>query len=169
MRTILLEKLRSLPEQCAGGTYVVTAEQPAVQAFVERVMVALDYFGIAEAEVMHDDASGESFLIEINARPWTQFALTERAGCNFLGFLLRNQAQRTRPAPGRLRWLNFEADAYGCLSGGTGAVRLGRIGFGSYLRSVIAANVFAVWDRGDRGPFWHRFKIMLRQRLGLAG
>lgn len=167
-RMMVAEKLRSIPEQCAGGTYVVLAEQATVKALVLRVIEALDYYGIAETEVMYDPATNECFLIEINARPWTQFALAERAGGNFLGFLLWGQAPRAARAK-RWRWLNFEADAYGCLSRDTGVVRLGRLGMLAYLRSVLSANVFAVWDRSDVGPFLHGLKRIVRQRLGLAG
>src|SRR5262249_47428166 len=56
MRTIVAEKLRSYPDQCAGGTFVVAAQQSRAQGLVDRVMAALDYFGIAEVEVMHDPA-----------------------------------------------------------------------------------------------------------------
>ena len=163
VRTIVLEKLRSYPEQCAGGTFVVSSEQPAVEAWVRRVVATLGYFGIAEVEVMYDGASGESFLIEINARPWTQFALAERAGCNFLGFLLWGQEKRT--ASSVLRWLNFEADAYGCLSRSTGVVRQGRLGMREYLASVLSANVFAVWDRSDPGPFLHALARLAGQQF----
>ena len=167
-RTMLAEKLRSYPEQCAGGTYVVLSEQATVLALVMCVIEALDYYGIAETEVMYDPATDECFLIEINARPWTQFTLAERAGGNFLGFLLWGQEPRATTGTRRWRWLNFEADAYGCLSRGTGVVRQGRLGMLAYLRSVLSANVFAVWDRSDTGPFLQSVKRIARQRFGGA-
>lgn len=160
-RTMVAEKLRSYPDQCAGGTFVVLTRQDRVASMALRMLEALDYVGIAEVEIMHDDSTGESFVIEINARPWTQFALSQSAGLDFLGFLLRDGGAADRPGPEETnrakRWLNFEADAFACFSRSTGVVRHGRLGLLAYLKSVSSANVFAVWDADDRRPF----RIML--------
>jgi hypothetical protein len=67
--------------------------------------------------------------------------------------------------PRPLRWLNFEADAYGCLSRDTGAVWRGRLTLGDYLRSVFAANVFAIWDATDLQPFFRSTWQMLWRRV----
>ena len=97
-------------------------------------------------EILRDDITGECFLIEINARPWVQLGLAHKAGLDFLGFVLgRADAQGVPASPRPLRWLNFEADVYGCLSRDIGAVRRGRLTLNDYLRSFFAANTFAVW------------------------
>jgi len=61
--------------------------------------------------------------------------------------------------------LNFEADAYICLSREVGAVRAGRLPLGDYLRSVFRANSFAVWAVRDQRPFWRGIWRSLRQRI----
>lgn len=167
IRSMVGEKLRSYPEQCAGGTYVILSAQDDVLSLARRAIEALDYFGIAEVEILRDERTGECFLIEINARPWVQFGLAQKAGLDFLGFVLGrgdNQEER-KVMPRPLRWLNFEADVYGCLSRDIGAVWHGRLTLGDYLRSVFAANVFAIWDATDPQPFFRNAWQMLWRRI----
>lgn len=152
-RLVVAEKIRSLPDQCAGGTFVIESHQPEVAAFVRRFGDEIGYFGVAEAEVMRDDSTGENFLIEVNARPWVQFAISERAGGDFLGFLMRDAPMSADTLRRPVRWLNFEADMYGCFARDTGVVRNGRIRWSTYIRSLLLANTFAVWDWHDPGPF----------------
>jgi predicted ATP-grasp superfamily ATP-dependent carboligase len=167
IRSMVGEKLRSYPEQCAGGTYVILSAQDDVLSLAVRAIEALDYFGIAEVEILRDHRTGECFLIEINARPWVQLGLAQKAGLDFLGFVLGRADTQVGMAvtPRPLRWLNFEADVYGCLSRDTGAVWRGRLTLGDYLRSVFAANVFAIWDATDPQPFFRSAWHMLRRRV----
>lgn len=167
IRSMVAEKLRSFPEQCAGGTYVILSAQDGVLSLAIRAIEALDYFGIAEVEILRDDNTGECFLIEINARPWVQLGLAQKAGLNFLGFVLdRADAQGVPASPRPLRWLNFEADVYGCLSRDIGAVRRGRLTLNDYLRSFFAANTFAVWDAADPMPFLRSMSKMVWNKVG---
>lgn len=167
IRSMVGEKLRSYPEQCAGGTYVILSAQDDVLSLATRAIKTLDYFGIAEVEILRDDRTGECFLIEINARPWVQLGLAQKAGLDFLGFVLgradTHAGVAVKPRP--LRWLNFEADVYGCLSRDNGAVWRGRLTLGEYLRSVFAANVFAIWDATDPQPFFRSTWQMLWRRV----
>jgi predicted ATP-grasp superfamily ATP-dependent carboligase len=167
IRSMVAEKLRSFPEQCAGGTYVILSAQDDVLSLATRAIEALDYFGIAEVEILRDDNTGECFLIEINARPWVQLGLAQKAGLDFLGFVLgRADAQGVPASPRPLRWLNFEADVYGCLSRDIGAVRRGRLTMNDYLRSFFAANTFAVWDPADPKPFLRSMWKMVWNKVG---
>lgn len=156
MMTIVSRKLRPWPEACSVGTLVETTEQPEVERLARHAADLLDYAGIAEIEVLHDEASGESFLIEINARPWLQFALGAATGRDLLGFVVSdgtaagNQVRAPRPA----LWLDFHADLRVCFGRDGGLVRTGRLAFADYLRSLARANVFARWSLTDMGPFW---------------
>jgi len=75
VRTFLAEKVRPQAEQCAGGTFVRPATLAAAEELAAKALHALDFFGIAEVEVLFDPARQEAYLVEINARPWLQYGL----------------------------------------------------------------------------------------------
>ena len=153
--TSVARKLRPPPEACAMGTLVEATECADVERLARRAATRLGYEGIAEIEVLRDEVSGESFLIEINARPWLQFALGAATGRDLLRFALTDGSRPARPtSAGRSAlWLDFRADLRVCFRR-EGLVRSGRLGFLDYVRSLARANVFARWKLTDMGPFW---------------
>jgi predicted ATP-grasp superfamily ATP-dependent carboligase len=148
-------KVRPAPRHCSVGSYVELAPQPDVESLARRVATALDYFGIGEAEILRDDATGRLFLIEVNARPWLQYALAPASGHDFLGPLVGKSRAMRRVTDGR-RWIDFESDLFGAFSSSVGAVRLGELGLGSYLLSLMRANVYARFDLRDPLPALRR-------------
>jgi len=94
-------------------------------------------------------------LIEINARPWLQYALAPASGHDFLGALLGRPRAMRRVTDGR-RWIDFDSDVFGAFSSSVGAVRLGELGLGSYLLSLLRANVYARFDLRDPMPALRR-------------
>lgn len=149
------EKIRSRPHQCAGGTYVVLANHEPSRSLAEAAITALNYFGIAECEILYDPDTDEAFLLEINARPWLQLGLTERSGGGFMRCLAYGSADAEDIDRGDRRWLHFSADAFVTLSATTGLVRQGNLGWVEYLGSLLSANSFAAWDIRDLRPFFH--------------
>lgn len=154
VRVSMAEKIRSYADQCIGGTYVVSTEHKPIESLVIDAIERLDYFGIAECEVMYDPATNEAFFIEINARPWVQFGLTERTREYFLRFVLEQDIVDKTVAP-NARWINFGADGFVCLSTSTGLIPHGRLAWWPYLRSIMRANSYATWDMFDPMPFIH--------------
>lgn len=153
-RVVTAEKLRPLPHHCAAGSYVRTLEAPAARDMALAAMADLDYFGIAELEILHDPETGQYHLIEINARPWAQFSIALAAGVDMLGFLLdRERPEQARPAA----WIDFGGDLYFAFSS-QGAVRGKELSLFAWLRSVLGANAYAYWDRADCGPFWRKLR-----------
>ena len=59
-----------------------------VEQLARNAIERLDYFGIGEAEILRDKQTGEDYLIEINARPWLQYALAPASNHDFLGLVL---------------------------------------------------------------------------------
>lgn len=160
--SFVARKLRPGPEACAVGTCVELSPARQIESQVLGMLEALDYHGIAEVEVLHVPESGRSVVIEVNARPWLQYALAPASGHDFLGLLLGMPALR----PSRLRktgmiWLNLHDDLYVCWSRSLGMVRHGRLDLLSYLKTLWLANVYAVFDAGDLGPWW----TTLRRRV----
>jgi len=152
VRTFLAEKVRPDATQCAGGTFVRPASQPGVEALATSALDALDYFGIAEVEVLFDAAAGIGYLVEINARPWLQYGLPFACGVDLLGHALGHaRAAAARPTESHA-WLHFSPDLYSCFSRSTGLVATGSLSVAQYLRSIIGSDVHAVWDWRDPGP-----------------
>jgi predicted ATP-grasp superfamily ATP-dependent carboligase len=153
MITFVAVKRRPLPEVCAVGSYVELAPNEAVEAIARRALQALDYHGIAEVEVLHDEESGQNYLIEINARPWVQYGLGVASGHDLLAFMLDPSGFDPRRAAktGR-RWMNLSADLYYSFSRSVGLVRDGRVPLGAYVSSVLRANTFAYLSWADPGP-----------------
>jgi predicted ATP-grasp superfamily ATP-dependent carboligase len=169
--TVVARKLRPPPDACAVGSLVEATEQPDVESLAKRALSALDYHGIAEVEILRDEDSGEAFLIEVNARPWLQFALAAARGRDLLAFALERRASaRGAPAPQapqKALWLDFRNDLRVCF-GEQGLVRTGRLGLGDYLRSIAHANVFARWSLSDPLPMWKDFSARARTALSRA-
>jgi predicted ATP-grasp superfamily ATP-dependent carboligase len=152
--TFLAEKLRPAAEACAGGTYVVPVLYVGIEALAERALESLDYFGLAEVEILFQPDSGTAYLVEINARPWLQFGLPHASGQNLLSYALGHErGERTAHPPAA--WLYFSSDLYACFASGSGLVRTGALSLGNYFGSCLKATQFAVWDRNDPKPFVH--------------
>jgi predicted ATP-grasp superfamily ATP-dependent carboligase len=153
VRLFLAEKARPLADRCAGGTFVrPVADNAHVAQLARQTLNRLDYFGVAEVEILYDESTGRIGLIEVNARPWLQFTLPYACGEDLLAHALERPATR-RPAGKRHAWLSFHADLLQCFSRSTGMYKGGEITFGDYLRSWSAADVYLLWDPRDPGPF----------------
>lgn len=154
--SFVARKRRPAPERCSVGTYVELAPHPQVESLARRAVEALDYYGIGEVEILHVESTGRSCLIEINARPWLQYALAPASGHDFLGLLLGRSAATARRVTEGLRWIDFQSDLFGALSSSEGAVRHGQISLSSYLVSLVRSNVYARFDWRDPAPAFSR-------------
>jgi predicted ATP-grasp superfamily ATP-dependent carboligase len=155
LQIFVARKLRPTAQHCSVGSYVELEPQPEVEQLTRRAVEALDYFGIGEAEVLRSESSGRLYLIEINARPWLQYALAPASGHDFLGALV-GTPRRMRPVQAGRRWINLGSDLYVAFSSSIGSVRRGELGLGSYLLSVLRANVYARFDLSDPAPAFRR-------------
>lgn len=135
--SFVAERLRPTPELCAAGTFVQVCSQPDVQELGERVAARLGLYGVAEIEIIHDGERNESHVIEVNPRPWRQFALADRSQHPLLAFLLQRPAANGSTAG--TAWMDFSSDLFACFSRRHGLVRNGRVSLWSYVRSLYAA------------------------------
>lgn len=152
MISFVARKLRPAPERCAVGSYVELAPAACIEGMVRRVVEALDYFGIGEAEVLYARDTGETYLIEINARPWLQYALAPKSGHDFLGLVTGRLQPKAVPVKVGCSWIDLRSDLFAALSRSEGAVRRGELGLIPYLKSLMRANVFARFDWRDPVP-----------------
>lgn len=150
---IVAEKLRPDASECAGGTYVKSVPDIDVENFARSISKKLNIYGIAEIEILKDIDSGEMFVVEVNPRPWVQYALACQAGFDFLTFML-DSASENRPhkTPSPKAWLSFGDDLYVVMSRSQGMFRDNRISLAEYLQSIIRPNIHAVWSWRDPKP-----------------
>ncbi|HTE42866.1 MAG TPA: hypothetical protein VK629_18735 [Steroidobacteraceae bacterium] len=148
------KKVRPAPKHCSVGSYVELVANRDVEELARRAVVALDYYGVGEAEILYSETTGRLYLIEINARPWMQYALAPASGHDFLGLLI-GQPRAMRPVRQGHRWIDFESDLYNAMSGSVGEVRLGETSLFGYLRSLALANVYARFSWRDPVPALH--------------
>ncbi len=155
MMSFVASKVRPTPDMCDVGSYVELSPAPVVEELACRVMDELDYFGIGEVEILHSADTERSYLIEVNARPWLQYSLAPASGHDLLGLVLGDEV---RPAPALrkqgLRWIYFRSDLTVCFSRRHGLVWRGRLGLVDYLRSLVRANVWAIFSFRDPRPWF---------------
>jgi len=153
VKTFLAEKVRPRAERCEGGTFVRPAQMAAIEDLAAVALNQLDFFGMAEVEVLYDPASGRASLVEINARPWLQYALPYACGCDLLGHVLEARSQRLGKSSLRHAWIHSWPDLVQCFSRSSGMYREGTLTVSEYVRTALSADVHAVWDWSDPNPF----------------
>ena len=148
-------KVRPSAELCQTGTFVEMCVDATIEELGRTAVERLDYFGIGEVEILRDTQTGENYLIEINARPWLQYALAPASNHDFLGLVLGLPAKATGSSvrSGKT-WLSLHQDLFVAFSRSIGMVRHGRLGVRAYLRSLARSNVFALFDWRDPAPFF---------------
>ena len=147
-------KVRPSAELCQTGTCVEMCVDNRVEQLARKAIERLNYFGIGEVEILRDTQTGEDYLIEINARPWLQYALAPASNHDFLGLVLGlPSASQQRPVLTGKTWVSFRPDLFVAFSRSIGMVRHGRLSLRSYLHSIARSNVFALFDWSDLRPF----------------
>lgn len=153
--SLVARKVRPPPERCAEGTFVELARNARIECLARQAIERADLHGIGEVEILEAHDNGPCYLVEINARPWLQYALAAASGLDFLGFMLGagNRATETRRAGAA--WLNLRGDRAVVFSPPHGLLRRGQLGIADYLRSLARCNVYAVFDPLDPMPLVH--------------
>lgn len=159
MRSFVAQKNRPTAELASVGTYVSLDPNDEVEALARRALEKLNYFGIAEVEILKRPDTGELFLVEINARPWLQYALAVRSGHDFLLFLVdvTKYASKKEQKTG-FRWIDFNSDFFCAFSATVGLVRRGKLGLASYVISLFRSNSYARFAWNDALPFFKGLK-----------
>lgn len=140
------------PEFGRATTYAETVDLPALRARSERLLRAIEYYGLAELEYKQDPRDGEYKLLDFNARAWGYHTLGPSAGVDFPLLLFQDQLgrpvlpQRARPG---VHWVRLTTDLP------TAAVEIsaGRLRPREFLRTIVRdADVEAVFSGRDPGP-----------------
>jgi predicted ATP-grasp superfamily ATP-dependent carboligase len=139
------------PEFGRASTFVETVDLPVLDELSERLLRAIDYYGLVELEYKRDSRTGEFKLLDFNARTWGYHTLGQRAGVDFpymlYADLVGESVEPCRAKPD-VRWIRLVTD----LPTGALEVFRGRTHWRSYLRSLRSADIESVFSRDDPLP-----------------
>lgn len=149
---MVARRLRQHPlEFGSASTFVETADIPALERLSERLLGAIDYYGLVELEYKLDPREDRYKLLDFNARTWGYHSLGQAAGVDFPYLLFADQlGESTGPFRARVgvRWMRALTDLPTALM----AFSRGALGLRTYLRSLRPLHVEAVFSRDDPLP-----------------
>ena len=149
---MVARRLRQHPlEFGRASTYVESADIPVLERLSERLLRAIDYYGLVELEYKLDTRDGRYKLLDFNARTWGYHSLGTRAGVDFPYLLFADQTgQCPNPcqAAAGVRWMRTLTD----LPTAFVALSRGALGLKAYLRSLRSLHTEAVFSRDDLLP-----------------
>ena len=149
---MVVRRLRQHPAEFGrASTYVETVESPLLESLSERLLRAIDYYGLVELEYKLDPRDGEYKLLDFNARTWGYHSLGGRAGVDFPYLLFADQSGLAvvpcRAQPG-IRWVRTLTDLPTALR----SLISGDLEWRSYLRSLRRVHAEAVFSLDDPLP-----------------
>ena len=134
-----------------AATYVESLELPVIEELSERLLKAINYYGLVEVEFKLDPRDGLYKLLDINARTWGFHSLGAPAGVDFPYILFADQigepAERCRGKSG-IGWLRMVTDVPTVLSD----LLHGDFDLRSYIRSLRNTRVESVFSSEDPLP-----------------
>jgi predicted ATP-grasp superfamily ATP-dependent carboligase len=149
---MVARRLRQHPlEFGRASTLVETANLPLLESLSERLLRAIDYYGLVEIEYKLDPRDGQYKLLDINARTWGYHSLGGAAGVDFPYLLFLDQiGHHAEPCRARagVRWVRTLTD----LPTAIVAVLKRRLSWSAYVRSLRGLATDAVFCRDDPVP-----------------
>lgn len=134
-----------------SSTCVETVEMPQLDEPSERLLAAIDYYGLVEVEYKFDRRDGQYKLLDVNPRTWGSHSIGRRAGVDFPFLLFSDQLERpvTRcnAEPG-IRWVRLTTD----LPTSVVEIVRGRLDWRPFLKSIGRFQIEAVFERDDPLP-----------------
>jgi predicted ATP-grasp superfamily ATP-dependent carboligase len=147
-------RLRTYPEPFGDSSSMETIPlgdvDPMVHA-LDRLLPALNYRGVFNAQFKHDDRDGVFKLLDLNCRPWGGIALATACGVHLPVMCYRDalelDVETVREYPVGTRWVYQPRDLLACC----GLWRAGVREPARWLRTWSGA-VHPIWSRHDPRP-----------------
>ena len=140
------------PQFGRASTYVETVPAPQIEAYSERLLREIDYYGLVELEYKLDPRDGVYKLLDFNARAWGYHSIAQAAGVDLPYLVFADQVglpvDRQRAATG-VHWVRLVTDTPAVLV----ELLRGNLTLGEYVRSLRAAHTEAVFSKDDPLPF----------------
>lgn len=139
------------PEFGRASTFVETVDLPLLETLSQRLLQAIDYYGLVELEYKRDPRNGQFKLLDFNARTWGYHTLGQRAGVDFPYMLFADQLGKSvEPCRAQVgvKWIRLVTDV------ATGAHELmkGRLDWRAYLRTLRGYHIESVFSLEDPLP-----------------
>jgi predicted ATP-grasp superfamily ATP-dependent carboligase len=134
-----------------ASTYVETVDLPLLEEYSQRLLRAINYYGLVEVEYKRDPRDGQYRLLDINGRTWGYHTIGNRAGVDFPYLLFADQLNEpVESCKGRsgVRWIRLLTD----LPTGVVGILNGQIEGRDYLRSLRDYDEEAVFSFEDPLP-----------------
>jgi predicted ATP-grasp superfamily ATP-dependent carboligase len=149
-------KIRQLQPDFGVTCFGVSEKLPAISEMTITLLRKIRFRGLVAVEYVEDQATGEIYFVEINARSYYHNALFRDCGVDlsWIAYLdavrhpLLAREVEPRQTYGR-KWLDLTRDARSFSQ----KRRAGELGWGAWLRSLAQARSFAVFARDDPWPF----------------
>ncbi len=139
------------PEFGRASTFVETVELPILETLSERLLKAIDYYGLVEVEYKLDPRDGQYKLLDINARTWGYHTLGPRAGVDFPYLLFADQLglplEGSRAQVG-VSWIRLLTD----LPTGLAEIFRRRLDWQAYVSTLRSCHTEAVFSSQDPLP-----------------
>jgi D-aspartate ligase len=159
------QKLRQYPPGFGDGSYQVSVECNEVADLARDLLSTLGYRGLVGVEFKRDPRDDVFRLMEINPRTVSGNQLAISAGVDFpwlaYRYLCGEAFEEPRFRPG-VHYVNEEWDFKAFLA----LRKQGKSSAGAWLRSLVAAESFALARRGDWRPLGVAFYRLARGFLG---
>ncbi len=151
---VVARRLRQHPMDFGHATtYAETVDIPELVEITERILGAMNYYGLSEVEFMRDSRDGKYKLIEINPRQWGWHTLAIAAGVDLPYMLYRDmlgeEITRKGATPKQAKWIRLVTDIPTVVP----ALIKHQLRFRDYLSSLKGKKQYAVFSVRDPLPF----------------
>jgi predicted ATP-grasp superfamily ATP-dependent carboligase len=134
-----------------SSSFVEAVHLPELDGPSRRLLATLGLSGMIELEYKQHETSGELYLLDANVRAWAWHDLCSACGVDFIDLEYRRVTGAELPAltpKYGVRWRRAITD----IPAGLAAIRAGKMGVASYLRSLGGATRPSVMDLRDPMP-----------------
>jgi len=162
-------KLRQNPIDYGYCTATISCHNETIEEQSKRLLAAADYSGIVGIEFKYDERTQLYKLIEINTRPVNTTGISMGCGVD-VPFIAYCDAAGLEPPPftgwqDHVVWVRLINDFFAAKQ----LVRLGRLTYWEWIRSLKGKRVHAILAWDDLHPFFLHYKKFCLQQLNRLG
>ena len=148
------QKIREHPIFFGTATCSQSIYLPVIHENAVKLIKKLKYTGVCEIEFLLDPRDQQYYLIEINPRTWLWVGLAKACGIDYALMIYNYLNNKPQTFPSKYKsgiyWKNEITDLIFTITG----LLTRKISFKSYLNHLFQAKIKALYQKGDRKPFW---------------